>query len=194
MPPGKPLPSAVQGRVPAWGQGQLLVSACQATHLPEPGTATKGLRATRASEDCSLGVATETDLPAWDPGFRGLFPGGGKRDRLAGVGGQGAWIGSESSGRLGAGGHSSRLAPRPQHRHTQALRGFGHRAPAAQGLGRKTGQLRQHPSTAAGRSGWSTGAPGALCGQHICDCNPQHTTFKYLWEAPGGSTHHRRGT
>lgn len=90
--------------------------------------------------------------PPCDPGFRGLFPGGGKRDRLAGVGDREAWIGSDASGRLGAGGHSSRLAPRPQHRHTQALRGFGHGAPAAQKFGRKTGQLRQHPSTAGGHS------------------------------------------
>lgn len=66
VPPGKPLPSAVQGRVPAWRQGQLLVSTCQAMHLPEPGTATKGLRVTQSSEDCSLGVARGTDLPEWE--------------------------------------------------------------------------------------------------------------------------------
>ena len=64
------------------------------------------------------------------------------------------------------------MAPCPQRRHAQALRGFGHGAPAAQGLNRKAGQPRQHPSTAGPLSGWSMGVPGSLYGLHVCDSNP----------------------
>lgn len=154
VPPGKPLPSAVQGRVPAWRQGQLLVSTCQAMHLPEPGTATKGLRVTRSSEDCSLGVARGTDLPEWET------------------------EGPESALMLQAAGDwwvLRQVGPCPQRRHAQALRGFGHGAPSAQGLDGKAGQPRQHPSTAGVLSGPSMGVPGSLCGPHICDSNPPKT-------------------
>ena len=109
--------------------------------------------------------------PPCDPVFRGLFPGGGKRDRLARVGDRGAWIGSHASA-AGDWWVLRQVGPCPQRRHAQALRGFGHGAPSAQGLDGKAGQPRQHPSTAGALLGRSMGLPGSLCGPHICDSNP----------------------
>lgn len=80
MPPREASPSRCAGAVPAWGQGQLLVSTRHAIHLREPGTEKqarqcpmwKGLRVTWPSEDCSLEVARGTDLPEWEAERPGL--------------------------------------------------------------------------------------------------------------------------
>lgn len=61
---------------------------------------------------------SDVEGPPCDLAFRGLFPGSGKRDGPAGVGGGEARVGSNASGPVGTGVCGGRVALCPQHRHT----------------------------------------------------------------------------